>query len=112
MNQQPAHQQFSSNQASTSVDDHNAFTNGSMSQRELIPLPDDPLTSDYHIAYQVKKSLLQDKLVSCINEKPYVFTNALVTLRELTSVLFNNMPVQLFQQIISALGIELYRGNK
>lgn len=114
INQQPAHQQSSRNQ-SASAEEHNNISNGSMSmnslQRKLTPLPDPP-TSGNHIPYQLQKALVQGKMIPCINMKPYVYTELLVTLPDLVSNFFNNMPVQSCHQVMSVLGIELYKGNK
>lgn len=80
-------------------------------QRKLTPLPDPP-TSGNHIPYRLEKALVQGKMIPCINMKPYVYTELLVTLPDLVSYFFNNMPVQSCHQVMSVLGIELYKGNK
>lgn len=96
-------------------EEHSNMTNGGMSMnnlhRKLTPLPDPP-TSGTHIPYKIQKALVQGKMIPCINMKPYVYTELLVTLQDLVTNFFNNMPVQSCHQVMSVLGIELYRGNK
>lgn len=91
------------------------MTNGRVTlnslQKKLTPLPDPP-TSGSHIPYKIQKALVQGKMIPCINMKPYVYSDLLVTLPDLVSNFFNNMPVQSCHQVMSVLGIELYKGNK
>lgn len=115
INQQPAHQQPPRNQ-SVVQEDRGNMTNGRMAmsnmQRcKLIPIPDPP-TSGNHIPYKIQKALVEGKTIPCINMKPFIFTDLLVTLPDLTANFFHNVTINTCQQVLSVLGIELYKGNK
>lgn len=91
------------------------MTNGRMSMNnmrlKLIPIPDPP-TSGNHIPYKIQKATIEGKTIPCINMKPFVFTELLVTLPDLIANFFINVPTHTCQQILTVLGIELYKGNK
>lgn len=112
INQQPAHQQSVRTQAQ---DEQQSMTNGRMPvnnlQRELIPIAETP-TSGAHIPYKMQKALIETRMIPCINMKPYVYNELLVTIPDLTEQLFNNVPGQSCQQVMQVLGIELYKGNR
>lgn len=78
---------------------------------KLTSIPDTP-TSGNHIPYKIQKASLEGKTIPCINMKPFVFTDLLVTLPDLIANFFNNVPIHTCQQILTVLGIELYKGNK
>ncbi|KAK5639009.1 hypothetical protein RI129_011501 [Pyrocoelia pectoralis] len=111
INQQPAHQQPPRTQAQ----DEQSISNGRLTinslQRKLIPIAETP-TSGSHIPYKMQKALIESRMVPCINMKPYVYNDLLVTIPDLTEQLFNNVPSQSCQQVMQVLGIELYKGNE
>ncbi|KAF5285701.1 hypothetical protein FQA39_LY16507 [Lamprigera yunnana] len=112
INQQPAHQQPARTQPQ---DEQQNITNGRLAlnsvQRKLIPIAEIP-TSGTHIPYKMQKALIESRMVPCINMKPYVYNDLLVTISDLTEQLFNNVPPQSCQQVMQVLGIELYKGNE
>ncbi|KAF5297165.1 hypothetical protein FQR65_LT10064 [Abscondita terminalis] len=112
INHQPAHQQPS---RTTSQEGHQNMTNGRIPmnnvQRKLIPIAETP-TSGSHIPYKMQKALIENRMIPCINMKPYVYNDLLVTIPDLIEQLFNNVPVQSCQQVMQVLGIELYKGNE
>lgn len=79
--------------------------------RKLILIPDPP-TSDQANAYQLQKVVLENKTVSCINMKPHVITELLITLVELhEKFFFKNTDFQNLYRVIQLLGIPLYKAN-
>lgn len=119
INQQPAHQQPTSRSTPSSLtgDDRNSLTNGrmtssmsNMNRPKLTSIPDPP-TSGSHIPYKIQKVLVDGEMLPCINMKPYVTTDLLVTLPDLISNFFKNVSVQACQQVMQVLGIELYKPN-
>ncbi|CAG9828391.1 unnamed protein product [Diabrotica balteata] len=118
VNQQPAHQS-SRTQATTTPEERNTITNGrSMmnsvnrnNNSKLIQLTDAPTAGSNNIPYKVQKALVEGKMIPCINMKPNVWTDMLVSLPDLITHFFNNVPVQSCQQVLQVLGIEVYKAN-
>ncbi|XP_063928611.1 uncharacterized protein LOC135141445 isoform X1 [Zophobas morio] len=114
INQQPAHQQSSRSQPSTFAEEQHSMSNGQMCLEDvnckLIAIPEPP-TSSNHIPYKMQKALVEGKLLPCINMKPYVYAELLVTLPDLIMNFFNNIPVQSCQRVMKVLGIDLYKPN-
>ncbi|KAK4871603.1 hypothetical protein RN001_015727 [Aquatica leii] len=117
INQQPAHQQPAHQQPTRTQaqEEQQNMTNGRIPinnvQRKLIPIAETP-TSGSHIPYKMQKALIESRMIPCINMKPYVYNDLLVTIPDLIEQLFNNVPVQSCQQVMQVLGIELYKGNE
>ncbi|KAG5893073.1 hypothetical protein JTB14_021574 [Gonioctena quinquepunctata] len=116
VNQQPAHQATRS-QSSTS-EERNNITNGRSAtnsvnrNNKLTPLPDVPATSGpSSIPYKIQKALVEGVMIPCINMKPNVSTDMLVTLPDLVKHFFNEVPVQSCQQVMQVLGIEVFKAN-
>ncbi|CAH1377575.1 hypothetical protein MTP99_018976 [Tenebrio molitor] len=111
---QPAHQQSSRTQPSTFAEEQHSMSNGQMCLDDvnckLISIPEPP-TSSNHIPYKMQKALVEGKLLPCINMKPYVYAELLVTLPDLIMNFFNNIPVQSCQRVMKVLGIDLYKPN-
>lgn len=78
--------------------------------RKLVSIPDTP-TGGTHIPYKLQKTLVENKMIACINMKPFVYTDLLITLSDLVAVFFNNVSVQLCHHVMQVLGIELFKGN-
>ncbi|XP_072402449.1 uncharacterized protein [Diabrotica undecimpunctata] len=118
VNQQPAHQS-SRTQATTTPEERNTITNGrSMmnsvnrnNNSKLIQLSDAPAAGSNNIPYKVQKALVEGKMIPCINMKPNAWTDMLVSLPDLITHFFNNVPVQSCQQVLQVLGIEVYKAN-
>lgn len=119
VNQQPAHQasrtpQQQQQQATTTTEERSSVTNGRANSgshvRKLIPLPEAPPNSS-SIAYKLQKVLIESKMIPCINMKPNAWADMLVSLPDLVSNFFNNVPVQSCQQVMQILGLEVYKAN-
>ena len=62
---------------------------------------------------QVKKVLVDNKMVPCINAKPYIYSDLLMTLPDLVKHFFPNTPVGGVQKILQeVLLVNLYKGNR
>lgn len=79
-------------------------------QKKLIPISETP-TGGTHIPYKIQKALIEDRLVPCVNMKPYIFTDLLVAIPDLVEQLFN-VPIDSCQHVMQILGIEHYKGNR
>ncbi|EEB16002.1 conserved hypothetical protein [Pediculus humanus corporis] len=84
-------------------------SSGSKKLIQIIEIP--PLGSQ--APYQVKKVLVDNKMVPCINAKPYIYSDLLMTLPDLVKHFFPNTPVGGVQKILQeVLLVNLYKGNR
>lgn len=94
---------------------HMNITNGRTTTvdlaKKLTPIAETP-TSGTHIPYKIQKALVEGKMIPCINMKPYVWTELLVTLPDIINHFFNAVPLSSCRRVMDVLGIELYRGNR
>ncbi|XP_066993187.1 uncharacterized protein [Anabrus simplex] len=82
------------------------------SSRKLIQISE-TTTSGNHNPYQVQKALVEGKMVPCINSKPFIYSELLMTLPDLISHFFPSVPLGSCRQVLQeVLGIELFRGNR
>lgn len=94
-------------------ENHLNLTSGRTSDlgKKLTPIAETP-TSGTHIPYKLQKALVEGKMIHCINMKPYVWTELLVTLPDIINHFFNTVPLTNCRRAMVLLGIELYRGNR
>lgn len=115
VSQQPAHQPARTQQPTTTTEDRNNVTNGRSSAgnnlRKVICLPDPAPISNATIPYKLQKILVEGKMLPCVNMKPNAWTDMLVSLPDLVTNFFNNVPVQSCQQVMQVLGLEVYKAN-
>lgn len=78
--------------------------------KKLIPIAEVP-TGGNHIPYKMQKALIENKLVPCLNMKPFIYTDLLVAIPDLVEQLFN-VPVNSCHHVMAILGINRYRGNR
>lgn len=116
INQQPAHQQSSARSTTTvPPDDRQIIQNGRVSSvnnsnRKLLSIPEPP-AAGIPCPYKIQKALVEGELLPCINMKPFVYSDLLVTLSDFISTFFPNVPLQSCQQVMQVLGIGLYKPN-
>ncbi|PNF34901.1 hypothetical protein B7P43_G01413 [Cryptotermes secundus] len=80
--------------------------------RKLIQIGE-TATSGSHIPYQVQKALVEGKMVPCINSKPFIYSELLITLPDLVTHFFPSVPLSSCRQVLQdVLGLDLYRGNR
>lgn len=99
---QQAHQDFS-------IQPGTSTSTGKTSKVILMPEPEP--TRGRRPPYKMQKKLIGRKFLPCINMKPYNFTEKLVTLHDLTRILFCNVPVESCRIIMKLLGINLHKPN-
>ncbi|CAB0031130.1 unnamed protein product [Trichogramma brassicae] len=61
--------------------------------------------------YQIQKALIEDKLVPCINFKPYIYSELLMTLPDFVSEFFPTCNVDKCRQVLDVLNVDLYQCN-
>ncbi|XP_012261758.1 uncharacterized protein LOC105689369 isoform X2 [Athalia rosae] len=88
------------------------FSRDSRGRKPLIPISDTP-TSGSHVPYKVQKALVDEKMVPCINAKPYIYTELLMTLPDFVSQYFPTYDIDECRQVLTnVLGVDLYQGNR
>ncbi|XP_058794514.1 uncharacterized protein LOC131666128 isoform X2 [Phymastichus coffea] len=89
----------------------------SRGRKPLIPIADthpSQLSVNCQVQpYQVQKALVEDKLVPCINFKPYIYSELLMTLPDFVAQFFPSCDIESCRQVLSdVLMVELYQGNR
>ncbi|XP_044729930.1 uncharacterized protein LOC123293243 isoform X2 [Chrysoperla carnea] len=78
---------------------------------KLTMLPDTP-SQGSHMPFKVQKALVEGIMVPCINMKPYVYSELLITLPDLVAHFFPKHSVPTIKQVLEVLGMELFKGNQ
>ncbi|KAG8224110.1 hypothetical protein J437_LFUL001804 [Ladona fulva] len=92
-------------------------SNGDLSKQDsstykLMQIPETQATGQ-HMPYKVSKAYVEGLLIPCINFKPYIYTELLMTLPDLTSHFFSNVSCETLRQVLQeVLGVSLFRGNR
>ncbi|XP_012282017.1 uncharacterized protein LOC105700600 isoform X2 [Orussus abietinus] len=94
----------------------NGNSNGardSRGRKPLLPILE-TLSSSCHVQpYQMQKALVEDKMVPCINAKPYIYTELLMTLADFVTQYFPACDINNCRQVLTdVLGVDLYQGNR
>ncbi|XP_071447290.1 uncharacterized protein [Hetaerina americana] len=92
-------------------------SNGDLSRYDpaaykLIQIQETQVTGQ-HMPYKVSKAYVEGQLVPCINAKPYIYSELLMTLPDLTSHFFSSVSWHTLRQVLQdVLGVSLFRGNR
>ncbi|XP_057340942.1 uncharacterized protein LOC130677979 isoform X5 [Microplitis mediator] len=83
-------------------------------RKQLITIPDAMISASSHVQpYGIQKALVEEKLVPCINFKPYIYSELLMTLPDFVSQYFPACDINNCRQVITeVLGLDLYQGNR
>ncbi|XP_051167932.1 uncharacterized protein LOC127285795 isoform X4 [Leptopilina boulardi] len=86
----------------------------SRGRKPLIPIAETHTSGNCQVPpYQVQKALVEDKLVPCINLKPFVYQELLMTLPDFVQQYFPASDINSCRQVLTdVLGIDLYQGNR
>lgn len=79
--------------------------------QKLTVLVDSP-TSGAHKPFKEQKALVENVLVPCVNMKPYVYSELLITIPDLVQYLFPKHSISTIRRVLEALGMELFKGNQ
>ncbi|XP_046400075.1 uncharacterized protein LOC124166557 isoform X2 [Ischnura elegans] len=92
-------------------------SNGDLSRHDpaaykLIQIQETQVTGQ-HMPYKVSKAYVEGQLVPCINAKPYIYSELLMTLPDLASHFFSSVSWHTLRQVLQdVLGVSLFRGNR
>ncbi|KAK0177533.1 hypothetical protein PV328_001577 [Microctonus aethiopoides] len=88
-------------------------TRDSRGRKALIPIPETIASSGHVQPYGIQKALVLEKLVPCINFKPYIYTELLITLPDFVSQYFPACDINNCRQVLTeVLCVDLYQGNR
>ena len=63
-------------------------------------------------AYKLQKALIDQKIVPCINVRPYVFHDLMMTLPDFVKHFFPDLPIEKAREMLQEiLKVTLYKGN-
>ncbi|KAG7204806.1 hypothetical protein KM043_005212 [Ampulex compressa] len=95
------------------VNGSNNSSRDTRGRKPLIPISETPMTACQVQPYQMQKALVDDKMLPCINFKPYIYTELLMTLPDFVSQFFPAYDINNCRQVLTdVLHIDLYQGNR
>jgi len=107
--QQPQSQQSRSSQQSqhqSSSNNDKAF-NGKLTQ-----IKEFPMEQSHQPPYKLQKALIDQKIVPCINVRPYVFHDLMMTLPDFVKHFYPDLTIEKARQMLQdILKVVLYKGN-
>lgn len=85
----------------------------SRGRKPLIPISETHVSTCQVQPYQIQKALVEDKMVPCINFKPYIYSELLMTLPDFVTQYFPACDINSCRQVLTdVLHIGLYQGNR
>ncbi|XP_393109.2 uncharacterized protein LOC409606 isoform X2 [Apis mellifera] len=95
------------------VNGSNNSTRDSRGRKPLIPISESHVSTCQVQPYQIQKALVEDKMVPCINFKPYIYSELLMTLNDFVAQYFPACDINSCRQVLTdVLHIDLYQGNR
>nr|XP_033339540.1 uncharacterized protein LOC117228019 isoform X2 [Megalopta genalis] len=95
------------------VNGSNNSARDSRGRKPLIPIPETHISPCQVQPYKIQKALVEDKMVPCINFKPYIYSELLMTLPDFVAHYFPACDIDSCRQVLTdVLHIDLYQGNR
>ncbi|CAK9800829.1 hypothetical protein ANTPLA_LOCUS2582 [Anthophora plagiata] len=95
------------------VNGSNNSSRDSRGRKPLIPIAETHISTCQVQPYQIQKALVEDKMVPCINFKPYIYSELLMTLPDFVAQYFPACDINSCRQVLTdVLHIDLYQGNR
>uniref|UniRef100_A0A1B6L2S1 Uncharacterized protein n=1 Tax=Graphocephala atropunctata TaxID=36148 RepID=A0A1B6L2S1_9HEMI len=80
--------------------------------KKLIPIMEAAPSSGSHCPYKMQKAYLSEKMVPCINAKPYIYSELLMTIPDMVNYFFPSVSLNECRKVLQdVLQINLYKGN-
>nr|XP_014287878.1 uncharacterized protein LOC106688092 isoform X4 [Halyomorpha halys] len=113
---QPAHQTSRQSQqapqAQSPSQSQQKQVENNMGWSRLIPISDTPARQSNHFPFKMQKALVNGKMVPCINAKPYVYSELLMTVDDLLEYFFPGVSLAKCREVLqNVLQVTLYSGN-
>ncbi|XP_017765555.1 PREDICTED: uncharacterized protein LOC108554703 isoform X3 [Eufriesea mexicana] len=95
------------------VNGSNNSTRDSRGRKPLISISETHISTCQVQPYQIQKALVGDKMVPCINFKPYIYSELLMTLPDFVAQYFPACDINCCRQVLTdVLHVDLYQGNR
>lgn len=105
--QQAQSQHRSTNSSSQPVVNNEKAFNGKLTQ-----IKEFPMEQSHQPPYKLQKALIDQKIVPCINVRPYVFHDLMMTLPDFVKHFYPDLTVEKARQMLQdILKVVLYKGN-
>merc|ERR1719384_1247884 len=90
-----------------------SHTNGAKQfPTKLTQIKEFPVERSNQPAYKLQKALIDQKIVPCINVRPYVFHDLMMTLPDFVKHFFPDLPIEKAREMLQEiLKVVLYKGN-
>merc|ERR1719510_1602156 len=80
---------------------------------KLTQIKEFPVERSNQPAYKLQKALIDQKIVPCINVRPYVFHDLMMTLPDFVKHFFPDLPLEKSREMLQdILKVVLYKGNR
>ena len=80
---------------------------------KLTQIKEFPVERSNQPPYKLQKALIDQKIVPCINVRPYVFHDLMMTLPDFVKHFFPDLPIEKAREMLQEiLKVPLYKGNR
>lgn len=105
-------QQAQSQHRSTNSSSQPAVNNEKAFNGKLTQIKEFPMEQSHQPPYKLQKALIDQKIVPCINVRPYVFHDLMMTLPDFVKHFYPDLTVEKARQMLQdILKVVLYKGN-
>ena len=106
-------QQAQSQQRSTNSSSQPAVNNEKAFNGKLTQIKEFPMEQSHQPPYKLQKALIDQKIVPCINVRPYVFHDLMMTLPDFVKHFYPDLTIEKARQMLQdILKVVLYKGNR
>ena len=79
---------------------------------KLTQIKEFPIEKSIQLPYKLQKALIDQKIVPCINVRPYVFHDLMMSLPDFVKYFFPDFPLDKSREVLQEiLKVVLYKGN-
>jgi hypothetical protein len=105
-------QQAQSQHRSTNSSSQPAVNNEKAFNGKLTQIKEFPMEQSHQPPYKLQKALIDQKIVPCINVRPYVFHDLMMTLPDFVKHFYPDLTIEKARQMLQdILKVVLYKGN-
>lgn len=80
---------------------------------KLTQIKEFPMEQSHQPPYKLQKALIDQKIVPCINVRPYVFNDLMMTLPDFVKHFYPDLTIEKARQMLQdILKVVLYKGNR
>merc|ERR1719215_1328552 len=110
--QQQGHQRSSSGHSAVPSAPQAHANNEKQFNGKLTQIKEFPMEQSHQPPYKLQKALIDQKIVPCINVRPYVFHDLMMTLPDFVKNFFPDLPLEKARDMLQEiLKVVLYKGN-